>query len=142
MTTDITLILPDRVGALAFAFASLSRAGIEFHGCAGFPAWAGEGILHVLVDDVEAARAALATDGIVIREERELLITGQLGDGAELTRTLERVAAAGVSIDLIYQLRDGRVALGVNRLDVARRAIDAPAATSATATGAGPARQG
>lgn len=130
MTTDLTLILPDRVGALAHAFAAFSSAGVEVEGYAGFPAWAGEGILHVLVEDLDGARAALHAAGIAIREEREVLITPPSAGAAEASRVLQLVAAANVNIDLIYQLRDGRLALGVNRLELARRAIEraAPAA--------------
>lgn len=123
MTTDFTLILPDRVGALAHTFAALRSGGIDVGGYAGFPAWAGEGILHILVADAEAAREALRRAGIDIREERELLVTRPLGGTADVTAVLELIAAANVNIDLIYQLADGRLALGVNKLEAARRAI-------------------
>ncbi len=125
MTTDLTLILPDRVGSLAQALGVFAGAGIEIDGCAGFPAWAGEGILHALVREVDAARDALAAAGIVIREEREVLVTRPLEGTAEAARALELIAAANVNIDLIYQLRDRRLVLGVNRLEVAREAVRA-----------------
>jgi hypothetical protein len=121
-TTDLTLILPDRVGTLAGATAALSSAGIEFEGCAGFPAWAGEGILHVLVEDVDRARESLRAAGIDVREERELLVSRALGGAEDIAQLLERVAAAGVNVDLIYTLRGNRLAIGVNDLARATRA--------------------
>lgn len=122
MTTDLTLILPDRIGSLAAATGVLSRAGVEFEGCAGFPAWAGEGILHVLVADLDGARAGLREAGIAIREERELLVSRSLNGLAEAATLLERVAGAGVNVDLIYTLRGDRLAIGVNDLARAREA--------------------
>ena len=110
------------MGSLAEALGALRRAGVEIAGCAGFPAWAGEGILHVLVSDIEGSREALRAAGIDIREERELLITAPLDGVGQATQVLERVAAAGVNVDLIYHLRDGRLAIGVNDLPRAARA--------------------
>lgn len=107
---------------MAEAFGAFSRAGIELRGAAGFPAWAGEGILHVLVVSAEEAGAALRVAGIEVREERELLVTEPLGSTAQAADVLQRIAAAGVNIDLIYQLADGRLAIGVNNLSSARRA--------------------
>lgn len=82
--TDLTLILPDRVGALATALGAIDRVGVEVLGCGGFPAWAGEGILHVTVEDVDGASAALRDAGIAIREEREILTTGPLAGTSEI----------------------------------------------------------
>ncbi|HVM29464.1 MAG TPA: hypothetical protein VM305_01650 [Candidatus Limnocylindrales bacterium] len=120
--TDLTLILPDRIGSLAQTLDCLRQAGVEVEGCAGFPAWAGEGILHVLVADADGPRQALRGIGVEIREERQLLVTVPLDGVAGTASVLERVAAAGVNVDLIYQLRDGSLALGVNDLSRAVRA--------------------
>jgi hypothetical protein len=120
--TDLTLILPDHVGSLATTFGALDRAGVEVFGCGGFPAWAGEGILHVMVEDVDGASAALREAGIPIREEREILITGPVAGTSEIAELLAQLAAAGVNIDLVYQLRGDRLAIGVRDLDRARRA--------------------
>jgi hypothetical protein len=123
LTADLTLILPDRIGSLAHALTIFSAAGIAIRGCAGFPAWAGEGILHVLIDDVEAAREALRAAGIDIREEREVLVTAPLSDTHQAARVLETIAAQGSNIDLIYSAHDARLVVGATRLEIARQAL-------------------
>lgn len=78
------------------------------------------GVIHILVDDADAARNALTEGDISIRDEREVLVTdvtdraGALGD---LTR---RLAEAGINIDLIYLATHTRIVLGVDDLDQAR----------------------
>lgn len=133
MPIDITLILPDKVGSLAHAFRALAARGVVPLGCAGFPAWAGEGILHVLVEDADAARDALHDAGVTIREERELLLTRPLDGEAQIAQVLALVAEVGANVDLIYQLADGGLAIGVNRLEAALRAIGDLAAEPLTA---------
>lgn len=120
---DLTLILPDRIGSLATAFAVLGDAGVNVRGHGGFPAWAGEGILHLTVDDPAAARSSLHKAGIEVRDERDVLVVPVDDRPGALAAVLGRIAEAGVNIDLTYSLADGAVAIGVNDLRRAARAV-------------------
>jgi hypothetical protein len=123
VATDLTLILSDRVGSLAETLRTLGNAGVNVLGHGGFPAWAGEGILHLIVDDPEQARAALAAGGIEIREQRDVVVATVENAPGSLASLFERIASANVSIDLTYALADGRVAIGVQNVDRSIRAI-------------------
>ena len=108
---DLTVILVNRPGTLADAFEALGGAGINVAGACGFPA-SGEGILHVLVEDAAAARRALETAGLTVRDERDVVILGPLpaqpGTGGA---ALRRIANQGVNVDLLYMTEDGGVVL-------------------------------
>lgn len=121
--TDLTLILPDRVGSLAETMAAFRGAGVSIRGHAGFPAWAGEGVLHLIVDDTDRARAALREIGVEVREERVVLTIPVADRPGSFADVLERVAAVGVSVDLTYSLADGSIVLGVNDNERASRAL-------------------
>lgn len=123
--TDLTLILPDRVGTLAQTLGLLGRAGINIAGHSGFPAWAGEGILHLIVDDAERARTVLHDNGIEVREERRVLIVSVDHQPGALAARMATIAGAGVNIDLTYSLADGRVVIGVNEPDRALAVLEA-----------------
>lgn len=122
MPWDITVELENRPGTLAEIGEATGNAGVNLDGVCGFPC-EGVGIIHLLVDDADAARDALAAGGITIRDEREVLVadvTDRPGAVGELTR---RIADAGINVDLIYLATDTRVVLGVDKLEEARSLI-------------------
>jgi hypothetical protein len=99
---DLTLLLPDTPGSLATMGETFGRAGVSVEGGG---AWVvdGRGVGHFLVENGEAARAALSAAGISVTAVREVIVQklaqdvpGQLG---KLTR---RMAEAGVNIEVLY----------------------------------------
>jgi hypothetical protein len=117
MATDITLALVDQPGTLAKASDALGRAGVNIDGACGYVC-DGQGVYHVLVQDVERGRRALMNSGFIIEDERRVVATpveNRPGAAAELLR---RVADAGVNVDLLYMTLDGRLVLGGT--DIAR----------------------
>jgi hypothetical protein len=117
MATDITLALVDQPGTLAKASDALGRAGVNIDGACGYVC-DGQGVYHVLVQDVERGRRALMNSGFIIEDERRVVATpveNRPGAAAELLR---RVADAGVNVDLLYMTLDGRLVL--SGTDIAR----------------------
>jgi hypothetical protein len=115
---DLAIALENRPGALAEVGEALGKAGVSLEGGG---AWVvgGEGVAHFLVEDGTAARRALETAGILVVEEREVLVQrlkqdvpGQLG---LLTR---RMAEAGVNIEVLYSDHNHQLILVVD--DIAR----------------------
>ena len=108
---DLTVILANKPGTLADAFEALGGAGVNVAGACGFPA-AGEGILHVLVEDAQAARRAIEGAGLEVRDERDVVVLDPLpaqpGMGGAVLR---RIANQGVNVDLAYSTEDGRAVL-------------------------------
>ena len=123
--TDLTLILSDEVGSLAQAFTILGGAGVNVVGHGGFLAWAGEGVLHMIADDPERARAALHEAGIEVREEREVIVFAVAPRPGALAESLRAVADAGINVDLTYVTADSRAVIGVNDVQRAMRALEA-----------------
>ena len=119
---DLTVILVDKPGTLADAFEALGQAGINVVGACGFPA-AGEGILHVLIEDADAARRAVEAAGLAVRDERDVVVLdplpNQAGTGGALLR---RIANQGVNVDLAYLTEDGRVVLSGDDVPALERA--------------------
>jgi hypothetical protein len=119
MAWNITVELENRPGTLAELGEAAGSAGVNLDAVSGFPC-EGIGVIHVLVDDAEAARGAFEAAGITIRGEREVLVTditdrpGAMGD---LTR---RMADAGINVDLIYLATNTRAVLGVDKIEEAR----------------------
>jgi hypothetical protein len=119
---DLTVILNDKPGTLADAFEALGQAGVNVVGACGFPA-ASEGILHVLVEDADAARRAVEAAGLVVRDERDVVmldpLPSQAGTGGA---RLRRIANQGVNVDLAYLTEDGRVVLSGDDVPALERA--------------------
>lgn len=115
---DLAIQLDNRPGELARMGEALGRAGVSIEGGG---AWVvgGVGIAHFLFADGTAARAALEAAGIMVLEEREVVVQrlkqavpGQLG---QLTRWM---AEAGVNIEVLYSDHDHQLIVVVD--DVAR----------------------
>jgi hypothetical protein len=122
MATDLTVVLEDRPGTLAQLGETLGQAGINIDGSCGVPC-AGEGVIHLLVEDAVAARSALGAAGIEVRDERPVLLATAADRPGELGKLARRIASAGVNIELFYLTTRGQVVLGVDNLEKARAAL-------------------
>ena len=122
MANDLTVILEDRLGTLADMGEALVKAGINIEGCCGFHS-EGKGVIHILVEDVAAARQELQQAGIEVRDERQVLILEVEDRPGVLADVTRRVAKAGVNIDLIYLASNTRLVIGTDDLDKARTAV-------------------
>lgn len=122
MPTDLTIILENQPGTLADVGEALGRAGVNMLGACGFPC-AGEGILHVLVEDAAGARRAAEEAGFEVRAEREVLVSDIEDRPGALGELARRIADAGVNVDLLYLATDTRVVLGPDDLDRVRATL-------------------
>ena len=111
MARDLTVTLEDRPGALADMGDALGRAGVNINGISGT---AGSGEVHILVDDAEAARAALASAGIQVGAEHEVVKVGFEDRPGELGEIGRRVADAGANIEVVYISCDGQLVLATS----------------------------
>ncbi len=123
MASNITIKLENRPGELARLGEALGQAEINVDGMCAVTS-AGTGTIHLLVEDAGAARTALATAGIAIDSEREVLIMEAIEDqpGA-LGKIARRVADAGVNLNLAYLATNTRVVLAAEDLEKARAAL-------------------
>jgi hypothetical protein len=119
---DVSIQLPDEPGALARFGETLGAAGVSLEGGGVFTA-NGAGHAHFLVEDGEAARAALEQAGLGTATIRPVLIRrlkqevpGQLGAIAGA------LADAGVNIETQYSDHANRLILVVDDMEAAERA--------------------
>lgn len=124
MAWDLAVVLEDRPGTLAAMGEALGEAGINIDGLCG-TGRGGEGTIHILVDDGNAAQEALAAAGITAGEPREVLAISSKDRPGELGRLASKVADAGANIDLVYVTMDQRVVIGVDHLAAAKEALAA-----------------
>jgi hypothetical protein len=126
MPTDLTVVLTDEPGQLAKLGGATGAAGINIQGLCAFTG-EGRGIIHVLVPDRDAARAAKALEeaGMGVADRRPVLgvdIEDRPGSLGELAREL---AEAGVNIELLYTTYGGvRVVIATDDLESARAALE------------------
>ncbi|HUP24649.1 MAG TPA: ACT domain-containing protein [Thermoanaerobaculia bacterium] len=120
MSVDLTIALENRPGTLSELGRALGGAGVNIEGISGWEV-AGEGIIHVLVEDPVAARRAL--EGFEVRAERDVIVLDIEDRPGSFGELAEKVADAGVNVDLCYLATRTRLVLGADNLDKAQAAI-------------------
>ncbi|MFX0084375.1 MAG: amino acid-binding protein [Candidatus Hodarchaeota archaeon] len=120
---DLTIIGKDRPGTLADAENLLGKANINIEGLTGCRC---ERIreLHILIENIDAARRVLEEANIEVKEEREVLVMDLKDQPGELGRITRRIANDGINIDLVYLATNNRLVLGVDNLEKARATLD------------------
>jgi hypothetical protein len=124
MAADLTVRLADRPGAMAGACEVLGAAGVNIDGCCAYPAGTA-GQLHLLVEDAEAARAALTSAGYEVVQDRRVIVHELEDVPGSAGVCLRRIADAGANLELVYVATGTRLVIGVDDLDVARSALEA-----------------
>ncbi|HEU6451011.1 MAG TPA: hypothetical protein VFT57_06295 [Gemmatimonadaceae bacterium] len=99
---DLTIQLDNRPGALAEMGEALGRAGVSVEGGGVFVV-DGRGVAHFLFEDGAAARRALEEAGIVVLEDRDVLVQRLKQDQpGQLGAIARRMADADVNIEVMY----------------------------------------
>jgi hypothetical protein len=120
---DLTVILEDRPGTLADLGEATGRAGINIEGVCG-TTQEGQGVIHIVVEDAAAARAALSDAGIDVGGERDVLVVDVEDRPGTMGEVARRIGSAGVNIELVYTTFGAvRLVLGVDDVDKARAAL-------------------
>lgn len=125
MATDLTVVLTDEPGQLARLGEATGDAGVNIEGMCAFTG-EGRGIIHLLIADSAAGRAAAALEeaGIRVADRRPVLVIDvedRPGSLAELAREL---AEASVNIDLLYTTFGGvKVVIATDDIESARAAL-------------------
>ena len=129
--TDLEIVLDNRPGALAKLGDALGRAGVSIEGGGAFVV-NGQGVAHFLFRDGSAARQALESAGIVVAQQREVLVQRlRQSEPGQLGKITRRMADAGVNIEVLYSDHDHQLILVVDdiakgRLISAAWALEAP----------------
>jgi hypothetical protein len=125
MATDLRIVVEDKPGGLATVGEALGGAGINIEGLCGV-GLGDRGVIHVLVEDGAAARAALEAAGMAVDAESEPLVsdvsasTGTPGAVGQMARA---IAEAGVNLQAVYIATNNRAVAVTDDIDAARRAL-------------------
>ena len=96
---------------MAAASAALGNAGINIEGQCAYIC-DGHGVYHVLVSNAEGGRRALIDAGFDILAERRVVVTAVEDRPGAAAAILGRIAAHGLSIDLVYVTANGQLVIG------------------------------
>jgi hypothetical protein len=124
MATDLMIEVNNEPGALAKVAAAIGDAGVNIS-AATCTAPGARAELHVLVKYGEAAKHALATAGVTVTSEREVVVVEAPDRPGVLADLARKVAEAGVNIDLVYVASGSRVVFGAQDLDRLKAALGA-----------------
>lgn len=110
MATDLAVSVSDQPGGLADVGEALGNAGINIEGLCGV-GLGDRGVIHVLVEDGAAARAALEGAGLNVESEAEAIVSAIPGDvrtPGTLGKMARAVADAGVNMRAVYLATNDR----------------------------------
>lgn len=122
---DVAIVLDDVPGALAKMGAAVANSGLSIEGGG---AWVvdGRGIAHFLFVDGHAARAALESRGLnVARVSEVVMLRLHQSRPGQLGLLTQRMADAGVNIEVLYSDHDHDLVLVTNDPARAREVADA-----------------
>ena len=123
MAKDLLVSLPDKSGEGARLGEALGNAGVNIEGMCAVT-HEGRGIVHVLVDDVAGARAALEGAGIKVEGETDVIVGELPSEGVDSPGTMGRmmrsIADAGINVSFAYLATKDRVVTATSDNDKVR----------------------
>jgi hypothetical protein len=125
VATDLRIMVDDRPGGLAAVGEALGSAGINIEGVCGV-GLGDRGVIHVLVEDGAAARAALEAAGVTVDAESEPLVSdvaAGAGTPGTLGQMARALAEAGVNLRAVYIGTNNRAVAVTDDTEAARRAL-------------------
>jgi hypothetical protein len=121
---DVTIMIPERGGAVPEVWESLSAANINVEAAVSFSR-EHHRVVHVVVEDAVSARTQEVLTGadFLIVDVREVLIVPMEDRPGGLAGVARTAYDAGAEVYLLSTATGDRVMLGVVNLDVARQAF-------------------
>jgi hypothetical protein len=118
MAKDLLVTLEDKPGEGARFGEALGNAGVNIEGLCAVPN-EGKNTVHVLVEDVAGARAALEGAGITVDGETDVIVGSPMSDTdvdtpGRLGTMARALADAGINIALVYMASRNRVVLATS----------------------------
>jgi hypothetical protein len=116
MAKDLLVSLADKPGEGAKLGEALGNAGVNIEGMCAVT-HEGRGIVHVLVEDVAGARAALEGAGIKVEGETDVIV-GDLPSDVDTPGTMggmmRSMADAGINVSFAYLATKNRVVIATS----------------------------
>ncbi len=119
MRKDFVLIPDDQPGVLARLGEAAGAAGINIEGISAFTGQ-GKGVVHVLVEDAEAALVALTEAGLEVRGARDVIIVDIEDRPGALGEFTRKLADENINVEQAYIATNNRLVLAVDDIERAR----------------------
>jgi hypothetical protein len=118
MAKDLMVSLQDKPGEGARLGEALGNAGVNIEGMTAM-VLEGRGIVHLLVEDAGAARAAIEGAGIEVEGETEVIVGPPMADTdvdtpGQFGKMARVLADAGINVTLGYMATKNRVVLATS----------------------------
>lgn len=119
VATDLTVAFErDQPGTLALATEAIARSGVNIDACAEI-----DGRLHLVTDDADTARTALAAAGFAVTGEQQALVIDAVDRPGTAAAIFRRMADAGVNVRFAYLGARNRIVIGPDDVDRAMGAL-------------------
>ena len=118
MAKDLTVSLEDKPGEGARLGEALGNGGVNIEGMTAMVS-EGRGIVHLLVEDAGAARAAIEGAGIKVEGETDVIVGPPLPDTdvdtpGQFGKMARVLADAGINVTLAYMATKSRIVLATS----------------------------
>ena len=119
VATDLTVAFErDQPGTLALATEAIARSGVNIDACAEI-----DGRLHLVTDDADSARTALAAAGFAVTGEQQALVIDAVDRPGTAAAIFRRLADAGVNVRFAYLGARNRIVIGPDDVERAMGAL-------------------
>ena len=123
MAKDLLVSLADEPGEGAKLGEALGNAGVNIEGMCAVT-HEGRGIVHILVEDVAGARAALEGAGIKVEGETDVIVgelpSENVDSPGTMGRMMRSIADAGINVSFAYLATKDRVVTATSDNDKVR----------------------
>jgi hypothetical protein len=110
LDADLAVTLPeDRPGMLAKAISAVSAAGINIDGYIEI-----NGVVHVLTEDLQAARKCLNAAGFRIVQESQVALVPVSDEPGAAARVFQRIADAHINVRYSYLATRNRLVIAAD----------------------------
>jgi hypothetical protein len=122
VSKDFVLIPDDEPGVIARLGEAAGAAGINIEGISAFTG-EGKGVVHVLVEDAEAALETLSAAGFDVRAARDVLLVDVDDRPGAMGEVCRKLADAEVNIAQAYIANGSRLVLAVDDIERGRQVL-------------------
>ena len=119
---DLVIVPDDEPGVLARLGEVAGRAGVNIEALSAFTG-GGKGIVHLLVDDHEAALEAFSTAGFDVRAARRVCVAPLEDQPGSLGAAARKLADAGINVEQAYIAADNQLVVVTDDVDGAKEAL-------------------
>jgi hypothetical protein len=124
MPRDVRIVVPNRPGAFVAVLEAVAAEGVNIEGfCGDIRPGEKWGYLHLLVEDIEAARRALDKVGCEVTGQHRVDVFALEDRPGALAEVTGRYAQEGRNIEVLYVASESRIVFGTEDMQEERYGV-------------------